>query len=43
MSRDALTLPEYVDHVLTAIGRIARYINGLDEATFRNDELVQDG
>jgi len=42
MSRDALTLPEYVDHVLTAIRRIARYTAGLDEATFNNDEFAQD-
>ncbi|SPB15527.1 hypothetical protein NOV72_02747 [Caballeronia novacaledonica] len=42
MSRDALTLREYVDHVITAIGRIARYTDGLDEAAFGDDELVQD-
>ncbi|MDR5745391.1 DUF86 domain-containing protein [Caballeronia sp. LZ029] len=42
MSRDALTLSEYVDHVITAIGRIARYTDALNEAAFSDDELVQD-
>ncbi|SAK47086.1 hypothetical protein AWB75_01019 [Caballeronia catudaia] len=42
MSRDAVTLREYIDHVITAIGRIKRYTDGLDEAAFRNDEFAQD-
>jgi uncharacterized protein with HEPN domain len=41
MSRDAVTLREYIDHVITAIGRIKRYTDGLDEAAFRNDEFAQ--
>jgi uncharacterized protein with HEPN domain len=42
MSRDALSLPEYVDHVIAAVERIKRYTAGLNEVSFLEEELVQD-
>jgi uncharacterized protein with HEPN domain len=42
MSRDELTLYDYVGHILTAVERIKRYTNGMDEVAFVSDELVQD-
>jgi uncharacterized protein with HEPN domain len=42
MSRDAVTLREYIGHVITAVGRVKRYTDGLDEAAFRDNEFAQD-
>jgi uncharacterized protein with HEPN domain len=38
----ALRAPDYLDHILQAIERIARYTAGMNEAEFVNSELVQD-
>jgi uncharacterized protein with HEPN domain len=42
MSRDALILADYLDHIRTAIERIGRYTTQMDKAAFLNNELVQD-
>lgn len=42
MTHDALRLPDYLGHILDAIGRIERYTEGLDEAAFAQNSLVQD-
>jgi uncharacterized protein with HEPN domain len=42
MSKDALRVPDYIDHILAAIGRIYRYTQGLTEAAFLGNEQVQD-
>lgn len=42
MSRDKLRLNDYLEHILEAIARIERYIDGLNEPAFHADELVQD-
>jgi uncharacterized protein with HEPN domain len=33
----------YLQHILDAIGRVEAYIQGIDEAAFRQNTLVQDG
>jgi len=33
----------YLEHILEAAGKAARYLRGIDEAGFRKDTLVQDG
>ncbi len=35
-------LPDYLAHIVDAIDRINRYVDGLDRAGFGDDELVQD-
>jgi uncharacterized protein with HEPN domain len=43
MSTDRrLRVPDYLEHILEAIDRIERYIDGLDEAGFGANTLVQD-
>lgn len=42
MSRDLLRLPDYLEHILDAIGRIQSYCEGIDEATFLSSSLIQD-
>lgn len=42
MSRDTQRLADYLEHVLTAIERIERYIVDCDELAFLTSELVQD-
>lgn len=42
MSRDPLRLPDYLGHIREAIERIYRYCEGIDEAGFLNDSMVQD-
>jgi len=37
MSKDSLRIPDYIDHMLQAINRISRYVQGLDESA-RNIE-----
>jgi uncharacterized protein with HEPN domain len=38
----ALRVPDYLEHILQAMERIARYAAGMDEAAFLASELVQD-
>lgn len=38
----ALRVPDYLQHILTAIERIDRYTENIDELGFLNSELVQD-
>ena len=33
----------YLEHILEAASKAARYLQGIDEAGFKNDTLVQDG
>ena len=42
MSRDPLRLPDYLEHILEAIGRIHSYCKNLDETAFLSNPLVQD-
>jgi len=42
MTRHQQRLADYLAHITKAIERIARYTKGMDEATFLNNELVQD-
>jgi len=35
-------VPDYLGHILKAIERIVRYTEGMDEAAFLGNELVQD-
>ncbi|CAB4966067.1 MAG: DUF86 domain-containing protein [Actinobacteria bacterium] len=35
-------LDDYIEHIVTAIGRIATYTQGLDHEFFLTDGLVQD-
>jgi len=38
----ALRVPDYLEHILQALERIARYTAGMDEQAFLGSELVQD-
>ena len=38
----ALRVPDYLEHMLQALERIARYTVGMDEQAFMSSELVQD-
>ena len=38
----AQRVPDYLAHILQALERITRYAQGLDQAGFEADELVQD-
>ena len=42
MSRDALRVPEYLDHILQAIQRIGSYTEDVDEVAFLENKMVQD-
>jgi uncharacterized protein with HEPN domain len=42
MSRDSLSLNDYLGHILEAIERIQSYVVDLDEATFLNSNMTQD-
>lgn len=42
MTKDALRVREYLDHIRQAIRRIRRYTEGMTEATFAHDERTQD-
>lgn len=42
MSRDKQRLADYLEHVLQAIDRIARYTKGMDEMAFLANEMAQD-
>ncbi len=37
-----LRVPDYLEHILSAIERIDRYTKGMEEAAFLGSELVQD-
>ncbi len=42
MMRVELRIPDYIDHILEAIERIAEYTAGMDEISFLQNRLVQD-
>lgn len=42
MSRDPLRLPDYLEHIVEAIGRIHAYCENLDKYAFLSNPLVQD-
>lgn len=42
MTRAERRLDDYLGHILEAIERIDRYVDGLDERAFLNNQLVQD-
>ncbi|OIQ76906.1 hypothetical protein GALL_414040 [mine drainage metagenome] len=42
MTYEDLRLPDYLGHILDAIQRIERYTEGMDEAAFAQNPLVQD-
>ncbi|CDW92427.1 MULTISPECIES: DUF86 domain-containing protein [unclassified Thiomonas] len=42
MKRAELRIPEYIAHILEAIGRIAQYTEAMDEESFLRNILVQD-
>lgn len=42
MSRDPLRLPDYLGHIHQAIERIQKYTDGMDEAGFLSNAMVQD-
>ncbi|KAF0205324.1 MAG: hypothetical protein FD173_1086 [Gallionellaceae bacterium] len=39
---DVLRIPDYLGHIVEAIGRIHRYLADTDEIAFLNDEKTQD-
>jgi uncharacterized protein with HEPN domain len=41
-AKERLRLPDYLGHILAAIERIERYVDGIDEAAFLRDEKTQD-
>ena len=43
MSDGASRILDYIDHMLQASDRIARYVRDMDETDFMQNELVQDG
>lgn len=42
MSKDQLRVPDYLEHIHAAIGRIQRYTDGMTESAFLESEQVQD-
>lgn len=42
MSRDKQRLADYLEHILEAIDRIARYTEDMDEGVFLGNEMAQD-
>ena len=42
MSKDSLRISHFIDHILQAIKRINRYVQGFDEAAFLNNDEKQD-
>lgn len=42
MTRHALRIPDYLEHILEAIRRIVTYTEDLSEAAFLEDEKTQD-
>lgn len=43
MSDGTSRVLDYIDHMLQASDRIARYVRDMDQADFMQNELVQDG
>jgi uncharacterized protein with HEPN domain len=41
-NKDELRVPDYLDHILVAIGRIQKYTAGMTEAAFLHDEKTHD-
>lgn len=42
MSRDIQRLPDYLEHIDQAIGRIFSYVGDLDQAMFMENHMAQD-
>ncbi len=40
--KDALRIPDYLEHILEAIDRIHRYVDDLSEVDFLEDKKTQD-
>ncbi len=40
--QDALRIPNYLEHILEALGRIFDYVHDIDEVSFLTNSLVQD-
>lgn len=40
--KDALRIPDFLEHIAEAIKRIHRYVEDMSEVTFLNDEKTQD-
>jgi uncharacterized protein with HEPN domain len=40
--KDALRVPDYLEHIRDAIERVFRYVEGLDSASFFRNQMVQD-
>ncbi|MBS4050766.1 MAG: DUF86 domain-containing protein [Methylomonas sp.] len=40
--KDVLRIPDYLEHIAEAIGRIQRYVDDMSEVTFLEDEKTQD-
>jgi uncharacterized protein with HEPN domain len=40
--KKALRVPDYLGHMLDAIHRIQRYVQGMSGSAFKDDQLVQD-
>lgn len=39
---DKQRIPDYIEHIITAISRIFHYTNNMDRSDFHENELVQD-
>jgi uncharacterized protein with HEPN domain len=42
MSKDQFRVPDYLEHILSAIQRINRYTHGITESAFLENEQIQD-
>ena len=42
MTRDQQRLADYLSHILEAIERILRYVDGIDVAAFLRNDMAQD-
>ena len=40
--KDAMRIPDYLEHILEALKRIFDYVEDIDEVVFLNNALVQD-
>ena len=40
--KDAMRIPDYLEHILEALKRIFPYVDDIDEVVFLTNELVQD-
>ncbi|MCX7119962.1 MAG: DUF86 domain-containing protein [Legionellales bacterium] len=40
--KDAMRIPDYLEHILEALKRIFHYVDDIDEVVFLTNELVQD-